>query len=331
MIYLKNLTKMAFLTSVVISLSACNGGGGGSSGGSNPTPTPTTTPSPTPSQWTQVGVAPDLFSDNLMYDGATNQLFMGIGASGNTLCSISANATSTDDWDCSIRPPQNLYKATNYTTDGNGHIYILGELFLSNDWNIYTYSTQTKTWNTQLMNNDITDYDGWYYSNGSLYYANNQLYARTVNLSTGDVGYYTPLNPNGSSDLHKTTALNGIVYYQGILASMIYSRDIQSSQTSAQFGKPSGSISSITGMEQNIYICGGGDSGGFVSYLPVGSNASAEWNKLPPVYSEVLPPNVLFQPGCLFMTSGNGYLFVYNLVRYPEIDQVKAVVMKYKI
>ncbi len=339
MIYLKNLAKVAVLASTMIFMSACNIGIGSLGSGSNstpsPIPTPAPTPTPIPNQWLQVGAAPPLTSNNLMYDGATNQLFMGLAYSDNVLCFISANATSNNDWDCSIQPPESLSSTTNYTTDGNGHIYIIGQQLQSINWNIYTYSTQRKSWSIQSINNGISDYSnmGWYYSNNYLYDGGSGINAATINLTTGNVGSYTPL-PLAPSDFKVIATLNGVVYYRVSNASMIYKRDIQSSQTATQFGQSLNLeyIRSITSMGQNIYACGGAsasDGNLYVNYLPIGSGVNAEWHKLPPISASEFSRDVIFQPACEDMTSGNGYVFVYNL--YPDGVSGKFVVMKYKI
>lgn len=334
MIYFKNLTKIVFLTLVIVSFSACNSGSGGAGGGNNPTPTP--------NQWVQVGTEPPLASNILMYDRVTNQLFMGLENS-HLLCSISADAAPSDEWSCTTSPPQITFlDKTNYTTDGNGHIYFAAAMWQKNAddtitkiENIYTYSTLTKTWSIQQMDQIIVFDKEWFYSNGLIY----DGYGETaINLTTGTVSSYSPLAPsvNGGHNSNLISTLNGVVYYQGSNLPTIFSRNIQPSNIVTQFGKSLLDLFGITAMEQNIYVCGGSMSDGYVSYLPDSANSDAEWNKLPPPNYFPETPTTIFQPGCIFMTSGNGLVFIYIPVMYADSQQefgyaTKFVVMKYKI
>jgi hypothetical protein len=179
MIYLKKLTKTAFLTSIVISLSACNGGGGSSSG----------------SSWNAAGIGGGNV-DNIINVVIQNNYAYGVSwkRGSNQMC-LSKTPYGTNNWS-NVRCDSG--NTMGYTVDENGNVFLVKSVAAYNpdNWN-GEGQVQTDVYITDENGNQIGQ---------TLHTCQNPTHYDPANVACVYPPYYT-----GSS----FTASNGKIYFGG--------------------------------------------------------------------------------------------------------------------
>ena len=290
-------TKQILILSIILfSLSACN------SGGSSSTNSQANQTDSISSEWTNVGAkAPNFIggSNNVVYDKVSNSFF-GIVRGSNEfseLCSISADAKSTDTWKCDTLFP-NGYSVLHQPRqtiigDNNGHLYVYGVNIPVNDENIdnryiLKYDIRNSSWESTIqVSYPAGTLKSWlphrpFFSGNMILGVSsmNDNGLAAIDLNTGEINiesnFYDP-NINGVQAISNGTDL----YYAN--DNQLYTKSLTAKDTIAsKVGSKQSADYSIRDIYINnkyLYTCGSDN----IFYISVNSTEnSASWIKLPP-------------------------------------------------